>query len=150
MKNFTLVKLIKNLSGAEANLSPDLKWKILLKFTHGVVDNQKTLRLIFCLFPGITRWIKIPGCIKFSITTNACRGYCLSYSVPSGSETLNINPKQVITSVGQCCNIMETEDVSFFPPLSHTHFLPAQSRKVEALKELVREKKKCTRSDESI
>lgn len=42
------------------------------------------------------------------MTTNACRGFCESWAVPSGP---NANPAQPVTSVGQCCNIMETEPV---------------------------------------
>jgi hypothetical protein len=55
----------------------------------------------------------IPDCVEFFITTHACRGYCESWSVPSEMDTVIANPHQAITSVGQCCNIMETEDVSF-------------------------------------
>ncbi|XP_055927440.1 thyrostimulin alpha-2 subunit-like [Argiope bruennichi] len=64
-----------------------------------------------CFKVGHTRTISIPGCVEFDITTNACRGFCVSYSVPSSEDSLRINPKQAITSYGQCCNIMETEDV---------------------------------------
>jgi hypothetical protein len=63
------------------------------------------------LFSGHTQRISIPDCVEFDITTNACRGYCVSYSIPSNEETLRVNPNQLLTSVGQCCNIMETEDV---------------------------------------
>uniref|UniRef100_A0A4Q8K0S6 U11-Sparatoxin-Hju1a_1 n=1 Tax=Heteropoda jugulans TaxID=1358901 RepID=A0A4Q8K0S6_9ARAC len=64
-----------------------------------------------CFKVGHTRTISIPGCVEFDITTNACRGFCVSYSVPSSEDSLRINPKQSVTSFGQCCNIMETEDV---------------------------------------
>ncbi|KAK6636185.1 hypothetical protein RUM43_009838 [Polyplax serrata] len=57
-----------------------------------------------------TRKVSIPDCVEFHITTNACRGFCESWSIPSAIETLRVNPFQLITSVGQCCNIMETED----------------------------------------
>ncbi|XP_067009921.2 thyrostimulin alpha-2 subunit [Anabrus simplex] len=60
---------------------------------------------------GHSRKISIPDCIEFDITTNACRGYCESWAVPSALNTLRVNPHQAITSVGQCCNMMETEDV---------------------------------------
>lgn len=62
---------------------------------------------------GHTRKISIPDCVEFHITTNACRGFCESWAVPSELETLRANPHQAITSVGQCCNIMDTEDVSY-------------------------------------
>lgn len=62
---------------------------------------------------GHSRKIEIPDCVQFSINTNACRGYCESYAVPSTPFIANGSkiPKPV-TSVGQCCNIMETEDVN--------------------------------------
>ncbi|GAB6024971.1 Guanine nucleotide-binding protein alpha-2 subunit [Chamberlinius hualienensis] len=60
---------------------------------------------------GHTRRISIPGCVEFDITTNACRGYCESYSVPSTQEILRINSQHIVTSYGQCCNMIETEDV---------------------------------------
>ncbi|XKL61388.1 hypothetical protein PGB90_008445 [Kerria lacca] len=60
---------------------------------------------------GLTRKINIADCVQFSITTNACRGFCESWSFPSTFETLLLNPQQKITSVGHCCNINETEDV---------------------------------------
>nr|QBX89048.1 glycoprotein alpha-2 [Nephrops norvegicus] len=64
-----------------------------------------------CHKVGHTRRISIPECLEFDITTNACRGFCESWSVPSAWQTLASNPHQVVTSIGQCCNIMETEDV---------------------------------------
>lgn len=60
---------------------------------------------------GHTRRISIPGCVEFDITTNACRGYCESFSIPSTQEILRINSQHIITSSGQCCNMIETEDV---------------------------------------
>lgn len=42
------------------------------------------------------------------MTTNACRGYCVSFAVPSSPQ---ITASQPVTSIGQCCNIMETEPV---------------------------------------
>ncbi|XP_075225973.1 glycoprotein hormone alpha 2 [Lycorma delicatula] len=64
-----------------------------------------------CHKVGHTRKISIPGCREVTVTTNACRGYCLSWSVPSALETVLMNPHQPITSLGECCNIMDTEDV---------------------------------------
>ncbi|KAJ9582802.1 hypothetical protein L9F63_022843 [Diploptera punctata] len=64
-----------------------------------------------CHKVGHTRKISIPDCVEFHITTNACRGFCESWAVPSALDTLRVNPHQAITSVGQCCNIMDTEDV---------------------------------------
>ncbi|KAG8240350.1 hypothetical protein J437_LFUL000825, partial [Ladona fulva] len=45
-----------------------------------------------------TRKISIPDCVEFPITTNACRGFCESWSVPSAIETLRYNANQAITS----------------------------------------------------
>ncbi|XP_046646322.1 thyrostimulin alpha-2 subunit-like [Daphnia pulicaria] len=65
-----------------------------------------------CHQVGHTRRVTIPDCVSFMITTNACRGFCESWSVPSSWEALLKNPEKVITSVGQCCNIMASEDVT--------------------------------------
>ncbi|KAL1139487.1 hypothetical protein AAG570_006471 [Ranatra chinensis] len=70
----------------------------------------------FISIAGHTRKVSIPGCVEFPILTNACRGYCESWAVPSPLETLANNPNQAITSVGQCCNIMDTEDVEVTVP----------------------------------
>ncbi|XP_047019060.1 thyrostimulin alpha-2 subunit isoform X2 [Helicoverpa zea] len=55
-----------------------------------------------------TRNISIPDCVEFKITTNACRGFCESWSLPSIMLGFKRHP---VTSLGQCCNIMESEDV---------------------------------------
>ncbi|KAF2354039.1 hypothetical protein FHG87_015205 [Trinorchestia longiramus] len=91
---------------------------------------------------GHTRRITIPDCVEFDITTNACRGYCESWSVlashsssrfssPFSDQDASSSPRLMtpfitqlgdagyglpqqkphITSVGQCCNIMDSEDV---------------------------------------
>ncbi|XP_014244391.1 thyrostimulin alpha-2 subunit [Cimex lectularius] len=59
-----------------------------------------------------SRKVSIPDCVEFYLTTNACIGYCESWAVPSPPETIFNNPLQGITSIGQCCNMIETEDVS--------------------------------------
>ncbi|VEN43723.1 unnamed protein product [Callosobruchus maculatus] len=61
-----------------------------------------------CHKVGHTRKISIPNCVEFHMTTNACRGYCESWAVPSSPL---ITPSQPVTSVGECCNIMEAEPV---------------------------------------
>lgn len=63
-------------------------------------------------FTGHSRTIEIPDCVQFSINTNACRGYCESYAVPSAPFPNGFKFPKPVTSVGQCCNIMETEDVN--------------------------------------
>ncbi|XP_065310523.1 thyrostimulin alpha-2 subunit isoform X2 [Dermacentor albipictus] len=64
-----------------------------------------------CHKVGHTRRVSIPDCVEFDITTNACRGFCTSYSIPSPEVTLRMNRNQGVTSFGQCCNIIDTEDV---------------------------------------
>ncbi|XP_054743146.1 thyrostimulin alpha-2 subunit [Anastrepha obliqua] len=68
-----------------------------------------------CHKVGNTRKISIPDCVEFHITTNACRGFCESYAVPSIPWGLAIpgvfKPTKPVVSVGQCCNIMESEKV---------------------------------------
>nr|BAV78809.1 glycoprotein hormone alpha 2 [Plautia stali] len=77
----------------------------------GLLSKQDAWGKPGCHRVGHTRKVRIPDCVEFEVTTNACRGYCESWAVPSPKETLVSNPRQAITSVGQCCNIMETEDV---------------------------------------
>lgn len=69
-----------------------------------------TMSFFFC--SGHSRTIEIPDCVQFSINTNACRGYCESYAVPSTQFLNGFKVPKPVTSVGQCCNIMETEDVN--------------------------------------
>ncbi|XP_026501518.1 thyrostimulin alpha-2 subunit [Nymphalis io] len=61
-----------------------------------------------CHIRGHKKNITIPDCVKFEITTNACRGYCESWSLPSIMFGFKRHP---VTSLGQCCNIMESEDI---------------------------------------
>lgn len=63
-----------------------------------------------CHKVGHSRKIAIPDCIEFNITLNACRGFCESYAVPSIPGAIT-KPTKPVTSVGQCCNIMDSEDV---------------------------------------
>lgn len=35
---------------------------------------------------GHTRTISIPGCVKFNLSTNACRGFCMSFSIPTTED----------------------------------------------------------------
>lgn len=57
------------------------------------------------LLTGHTRNISIPNCVQFSISTNACRGYCLSFAVPSSLKGF----VQPITSMAECCNMMDSD-----------------------------------------
>lgn len=65
-----------------------------------------------CHKVGHTRTITEPGCMPFEITTNACRGYCTSFSIPSPPDVVEINPNQEVTSYGNCCNIIESAEVT--------------------------------------
>lgn len=48
-----------------------------------VMATKETWQRPGCHKVGHTRKISIPDCIEFHITTNACRGFCPSYAVPS-------------------------------------------------------------------
>lgn len=51
--------------------------------------------------PGHMREISIAGCVKFNLSTNACRGYCMSYSIPSTEEVLsNVNNDLLLDATG--------------------------------------------------
>ncbi|KAI9585224.1 hypothetical protein GQX74_001071 [Glossina fuscipes] len=68
-----------------------------------------------CHKVGNTRKIAIPECVEFHITTNACRGFCESYAVPSAAWSSAavssfFKPTKPVISVGQCCNMMESEE----------------------------------------
>ncbi|CAG9760891.1 unnamed protein product [Ceutorhynchus assimilis] len=62
-----------------------------------------------CHKVGHTRKVSIRDCVSFDITTNACRGFCESWATPSDPKNAQIT--QPVTSVGTCCNIMETEPI---------------------------------------
>lgn len=66
-----------------------------------------------CHKVGNTRKIQIPDCVEFTITTNACRGFCESYSMPAIPHvtTNTMKPAKPVLSIGQCCNMMESEEV---------------------------------------
>nr|AQS80514.1 GPA2 precursor [Charonia tritonis] len=78
-----------------------------------------------CHLVGHTRVVKIPDCVPFQVTTNACRGFCISYAIPSPSRTLAYNPNHIITSRAECCGIIDTHDI------------PVQVRCVDGVKEIV-------------
>ncbi|XP_063384028.1 thyrostimulin alpha-2 subunit isoform X1 [Cydia fagiglandana] len=84
---------------------------IILLITFSQIFAGEGWRKPGCHKTGHTREINIPDCVGFKITTNACRGYCESWSLPSIMLGFKRHP---VTSLGQCCNIMESEDVSVF------------------------------------
>ncbi|XP_063634665.1 thyrostimulin alpha-2 subunit [Cydia splendana] len=80
---------------------------IILLITFTQIFAGEGWRKPGCHKTGHTREINIPDCVGFKITTNACRGYCESWSLPSIMLGFKRHP---VTSLGQCCNIMESED----------------------------------------
>ncbi|XP_076463765.1 thyrostimulin alpha-2 subunit-like [Babylonia areolata] len=78
-----------------------------------------------CHLVGHTRVVKIPDCVPFQMTTNACRGFCVSFAIPSPYRTLSYNPSHIITSRAECCDIIDTHDI------------PVQVRCVDGVKEIV-------------
>ncbi|XP_076443175.1 thyrostimulin alpha-2 subunit-like [Babylonia areolata] len=64
-----------------------------------------------CHLVGHTRIVKIPGCRTFQVTTNACRGFCLSFAYPTPDYMLLYHPEYIFTSRASCCNIIDTVDI---------------------------------------
>ncbi|KAJ8730815.1 hypothetical protein PYW08_002228 [Mythimna loreyi] len=85
-----------------------LLWSLILLLSLTNIFTSEPLRKPGCHYSGYTRNISIPDCVEFKITTNACVGYCESWSLPSIMLGFKRHP---VTSLGQCCNIMESEDV---------------------------------------
>uniref|UniRef100_A0A336MA94 CSON012144 protein n=1 Tax=Culicoides sonorensis TaxID=179676 RepID=A0A336MA94_CULSO len=75
--------------------------------------NHNKWRRPGCFKVGHRRDIQIVGCTAFTLNSNACRGFCESYAVPA-PPLLSMPNKvmQNITSIGQCCNMMEEEDIT--------------------------------------
>jgi len=89
---------------------------VLLLFYLVAVCSKETWLRPGCHKVGNTRNIAIPDCVTFPITTNACRGFCESYAVPSipwggGNMVGLLKPPKPVVSVGQCCNMMESEEI---------------------------------------
>lgn len=68
---------------------------------------------LFLQIAGHTRTISIPGCVKFNISTNACRGYCMSYSIPSNEdigpfEQLELEPETTTTALPSRAQLVAT------------------------------------------
>ncbi|KAL1498286.1 hypothetical protein ABEB36_009107 [Hypothenemus hampei] len=83
-----------------------LFWLILFS-NGGLSDTDLDWQKPGCHLVGHKQTINLRGCISFDITLNACRGYCESYALPSDPRNTQIT--QPVTSVGTCCNIMESE-----------------------------------------
>ncbi|KAK3784571.1 hypothetical protein RRG08_003379 [Elysia crispata] len=63
-----------------------------------------------CHLVGNNRMVRIPGCVAFEMATNACRGYCVSYAIPSPAHTTEFNTNFIITSRAACCGIVDAFD----------------------------------------
>lgn len=63
-----------------------------------------------CHLVGNNRLVRIPGCVAFEMATNACRGYCVSYAIPSPAQTTEFNTNFIITSRAACCGIVDAFD----------------------------------------
>ncbi|KAF7270134.1 glycoprotein hormone alpha 2 [Rhynchophorus ferrugineus] len=84
----------------------------VVSFSNGlIVTQEKALdwNKPGCYKVGHTRKVNIRDCVSFDITTNACRGFCESWAIPSDPQNSQIT--QPVTSIGTCCNIMETEPI---------------------------------------
>ncbi|KAG5669644.1 hypothetical protein PVAND_017528 [Polypedilum vanderplanki] len=92
-----------------------IKILFFLSVTNAILANETdetgVQPKLGCHLVGYTRKVNIPGCIEFSVTTNACRGFCESFAVSSKFAVGPHRPEQPIISVGQCCNIMENEEL---------------------------------------
>ncbi|XP_052700233.1 thyrostimulin alpha-2 subunit-like [Crassostrea angulata] len=87
---------------------------IFLLFVQFVLCSfdPRTLQKAGCYRMGHTRTVQIPGCLEFNVTTNACRGFCESYAIPSSQRTLSANTRHILTSRAECCGIEETHDIT--------------------------------------
>ncbi|NP_001191641.1 glycoprotein hormone alpha subunit isoform X2 [Aplysia californica] len=88
-----------------------LALSIVVLFCPSVTPQRHSWEAPGCHLVGHTRTVSIPGCVSFEVTTNACRGFCVSYAIPSPSHTLAVNRNFVITSRAECCGIVDTHDV---------------------------------------
>ncbi|XP_072038369.1 thyrostimulin alpha-2 subunit-like [Amphiura filiformis] len=65
-----------------------------------------------CHLVGYKKEVRIPGCHSASVAMNACRGFCMTYSFPSDTDTLvRSQGYKLVTSHGSCCTIKSTHDV---------------------------------------
>lgn len=108
------IVIIKNIMRKVYSLSSHhhLKIGLLILFVWFQLVSSLVWQRAGCHIVGHTQKISIPGCVEFEITTNACRGYCMSYSIPSSEDTLRVNSKQLITTIGQCCSMIDSEELT--------------------------------------
>ncbi|XP_022087619.1 thyrostimulin alpha-2 subunit-like [Acanthaster planci] len=62
-----------------------------------------------CHLVGFVKVATIPGCHTVRFHMNACRGYCLSYSILAPYSLMS--GSRIFKSVGNCCSIQDTHDV---------------------------------------
>ncbi|BFZ11682.1 hypothetical protein BsWGS_14721 [Bradybaena similaris] len=97
-------------------MSWSVTWKLVVMLLLCVCltvvkGNRRVWEAPGCHLVGHTRTVTIPGCVPFEVTTNACRGFCVSYAIPSSAHTLAINRNLVITSMAACCGMADTHEV---------------------------------------
>ncbi|XP_062121298.1 thyrostimulin alpha-2 subunit [Drosophila sulfurigaster albostrigata] len=97
------------------SLLPFVLWLLCCSFlaSESSMMGQEAWLRPGCHKVGNTRKISIPNCVEFTITTNACRGFCESYAVPSIPSAVSglFRPPKPVVSVGQCCNMMKSEEI---------------------------------------
>ncbi|KRY28488.1 hypothetical protein T01_10203 [Trichinella spiralis] len=82
--------------------SSKLAWT---KSAGGDSSNNLNIFQQDCRIVAVEKLITIPGCIPVRVQLNACRGYCLSWTVPDGRRT--------VASYAMCCRMVERELVEF-------------------------------------
>ncbi|KRY30077.1 hypothetical protein T01_16310 [Trichinella spiralis] len=90
-----------NIFQQDCRIVDSLSWiveeeKISEKISNSLIDDNGT---------AVEKLITIPGCIPVRVQLNACRGYCLSWTVPDGRRT--------VASYAMCCRMVERELVEF-------------------------------------
>ncbi|OUC42364.1 hypothetical protein D917_03024 [Trichinella nativa] len=86
------------ISAIMCSSSSKLAWT---KSAGGDSSNNLSLFQQDCRIVAVEKLITIPGCIPVRVQLNACRGYCLSWTVPDGRRT--------VASYAMCCRMVERE-----------------------------------------
>ncbi|KRZ85104.1 hypothetical protein T08_16421 [Trichinella sp. T8] len=86
------------ISAIMCSSSSKLSWT---KSAGGDSSNNLSLFQQDCRIVAVEKLITIPGCIPVRVQLNACRGYCLSWTVPDGRRT--------VASYAMCCRMVERE-----------------------------------------
>ncbi|KAF6020305.1 gpa2 [Bugula neritina] len=80
---------------------------ILLVFIMEINANRSSCNLV-----GKWTKIRVPGCAPKHTLLNSCRGYCESFSIPMPNQLRSMYPDLAILSMGRCCSIDTTHDVT--------------------------------------